>query len=93
MNYFIEQEHLPAGSIVEISAFSNTQVHEELQEAKISGYGWVYIYRSYSGSQWYVVFVPYNEQSYIYFNSYTTTNSLGWNQYWRRIPLSTYDPY
>ena len=93
MNYYVEQNKLPAGSIVEISVFAGSAIKSELEEAKITGFGYMYIVRSYNGNQYYVIFVPYTTQNYIYFNSYTTTNSIGWNQYWRRLALSEYDPY
>ena len=93
MNYYIEQNNLPPGSIVEISVFAGSAIKSELEEAQITGFGYMYIVRSYNGNQYYVTFIPYTTQSYIYFNSYTKTNSSGWNQYWRRITLSVYDPY
>lgn len=93
MNYYIEANNLPAGSIVEIPVFAGSTIKSELEEAEITDFGYMYIVRSYNGNQYYVTFIPYTNQSYIYFNSYTTTNSIGWNQYWRRITLSVYDPY
>lgn len=93
MNYYIEANNLPAGSIVEIPVFAGSTIKSELEEAEITNFGYMYIVRSYNGNQYYVTFIPYTNQSYIYFNSYTTTNSIGWNQYWRRITLSVYDPY
>lgn len=93
MNYYIEQNKLPAGSIVEIPVFSGSAIKPELEEADITDFGYMYIVRSYNGNQYYLTFVPYTNQNYIYFNSYTKTNSIGWNQYWRRFALPEYNPY
>ena len=39
MNYYIEQNHLPAGSVVEIPAFAGSQAKAELKESQINRFG------------------------------------------------------
>ena len=93
LNWYIEAGHLPKGSLVEVSAFSGTAMHDDLVEANITDYGFIYIYRSFSGASYYVYFIPYSQPKYLYYNSYTTINSIGWNQFWKRITLTDFNPY
>lgn len=88
INFYVEEGNLPSGSMVEIPVFNGTRIYEDLQHDIPNAstlYGWLYIYRTYDGTTYYLTLMPYYNSNVIYMNTYTTMNGNGWLESWKKI--------